>query len=281
MSLSLRVNCGVSHDKKNEHEAVGLTQQPRGERKGGLSGATDQPYFCPATQSGSHEQFNDWRMSSRPSTSKYYRRTASVQVNNGNLPPIEDWRPGDHAQGAYALAALNDTQTDSSKHCLMMYIGHECTWYATMNSSDDTCSAMTCKFDSIAGSVSQVLQITSSCGSMHLPPGLLGHYGGQVERASATQDTVPASVRGEKNDGSIMKEQNMIEQMKEDSRTKPTEEPCLLGTKSPPTAATGSESEPHAHQMLAMERIRAEILPAGNRFRDVTIGDKTYFVEAP
>ena len=140
---------------------------------------------------------------------------------------------------------------------------------------------MTCKFDSIAGSVSQVLQITSSCGSLHLPRKLLGHYGGQVERVSATQDRDPASVRGEKNDGSIMSGQNMMEQMKEDSKTKPTEEPCLLGTKSPPTTETRSGSEPHAHQVLAVECIDANILEAGDGLLDVKIGDKTYFVEAP
>ena len=69
------------------------------------------------------------------------------------------------------------------------------------------------KFDSIAGSVSQVLQITSSCGSMDLPRGLLGHHGVQMDSESATQDAVPASVRGEKTDDSMMKEQNMIEQI--------------------------------------------------------------------
>ena len=127
----------------------------------------------------------------------------------------------------------------------------------------------------------QVLAATSSRGSMHLRPGLLEQHGVQADSDYATQNAVSASGRREKSKGSLMQEQNMKEQMKGNSGTKPTEEPCLLGTKSPPSAATGSESEPHAHQMLAMECIRADILPAGDEFRDVTIGDKTYFVEAP
>ena len=70
-------------------------------------------------------------------------------------------------------------------------------------------------------------------------------------------------------------------QMKENSGTKLKQEPCLLDTKSPPTATTDSETEPRTHQTPPMERICAEILPAADGFLDLTIGDMYFFVEAP
>ena len=105
MSLCLRDNCGVSHGTRYDHEAVGLTQQPRGERKDGLSVATDQPCFLPANQSGSHEQFKACKVSSRPSTSRIQRHTAD-QLKNRKLPEREDCRQEVRGEGAYAIDDL-------------------------------------------------------------------------------------------------------------------------------------------------------------------------------
>ena len=78
-----------------------------------------------------------------------------------------------------------------------------------------------------------------------------------------------------------MQEQNMKEQVTGNSETKPSVEPCLLGTKFPPNAAKASKDEKHEDRMHEIERISAEIVPPDDRYRDVTIGDVTYFVEAP
>ena len=137
------------------------------------------------------------------------------------------------------------------------------------------------KFDSSAGNVGQVLRITSSSGSMDLLRSLMTHHSEQTESESTTQDTVPASVTVEETRGNIMKQQNMKRQMKENSETSLKRDPCLSDTKSPPTAITGSDTEPRTQQTPAKERVWAEIVAADGSFLDLTIGDIYCFVEAP
>ena len=136
-------------------------------------------------------------------------------------------------------------------------------------------------YDSIAGSVSQVLEITSSCGSIEPTRGLQTHLGIQSESESTTQDPYPASVTTVETRESMMMDQDTGDQNKGNRFTTLKEVPCLLDTKSPPIATTGSEIEPCSDQSSPKERIVAEIIPAPGRFLDLTIGYKYFFVKAP
>ena len=133
----------------------------------------------------------------------------------------------------------------------------------------------------IAESVIQVMGIRSSRESAHLGEQVLGHYGGQIEEVSQPRDTDPARCKGQVNDCSIVKEKNITEQTKADSKTKAPEEPCLDATRSPPTTATRSGKEPCDHDVLAMKCIDAKYLEVGDELVDVKLGAKIYCGEAP
>ena len=136
-------------------------------------------------------------------------------------------------------------------------------------------------FDSIAGSESQVLEITSSCGSIELTRGLLTHLGVQSESESTTQDPYPASVTIVETRESVVMDQDTKEHIQENSVTTLKQVPCLHDTKSPPIATIGSETEPCTHQSSPIERIVAEMVPGPGIFLDLTIDNKYFFVKAP
>ena len=78
-----------------------------------------------------------------------------------------------------------------------------------------------------------------------------------------------------------MQEQNMKEQVTENSETKPSVEHGLLGRSAPPNAAKASEDSKREDGMSEIEHISAQIVPPDGEHRDVTIGGVTYFVKAP
>ena len=126
-----------------------------------------------------------------------------------------------------------------------------------------------------------MIEATSSRRSMHLRKGLLGHHEEQADNNYENQDEVSASGRKDQVKGSLRQEQNMKEQVTEDSETKPSVEHGLLGRCAPPNAAQASEDSKREDVMSEIERISAQIMPPDGEHRDITIGDVTYFVKAP
>ena len=116
------------------------------------------------------------------------------QVKNRDLPELAVWRQDGRGEGAYAIHHLEKEHKHKPKPCMMMY--RTCMQTIQRRKADKIKLALPSdvEFDSIAGNVSQVLEFTSSLGSIELIRSLLNHLGVQSESTSTTQAPHPASV---------------------------------------------------------------------------------------